>query len=65
MSERQIPDVLLLDIIDTGMDKDAGHGHHWLFKEYPSRSDNLLCVAAVIDQLLIVKTVMHHWELAP
>jgi hypothetical protein len=25
----------------------------------------LLCVAAVIDNVLVIKTVMHHWRPAP
>ena len=29
------------------------------------RDDNLLCVAAVIDNVLVIKTVMHHWRPAP
>lgn len=47
------------------MDRDAGSGHHWLYKAYAGRHDNLLCVAAVIEQAVVVKTVMHRWEIAP
>lgn len=65
MAARDMSEALLLDIIETGVDKDAGAGHHWVYKHYPARSDNLLCVAAVIDNVFVVKTVMHHWELAP
>ena len=65
MTARDMSEALLLDIIETGVDKDAGAGHHWVYKEYPGRKDNLLCVAAVIDQAFVVKTVMHHWEIAP
>jgi hypothetical protein len=32
MSERDISEALLLEIIETGHDKDAGHGHHWVYK---------------------------------
>lgn len=65
MDERGISEALLLDIIDTGMDRSAGRGHHWLYKHYPERTDNLLCVAAVITGAVVVKTVMHHWEISP
>jgi hypothetical protein len=65
MAERSISDALLLDIIDTGVDRNAGQGHHWLYKHYPDRTDNLLCVAVVLAGVLVVKTVMHHWEIAP
>jgi hypothetical protein len=65
MAARDMTDETLLDIIETGVDKDAGAGHHWVYKHYPARSDNLLCVAAVIENMFVVKTVMHHWEIAP
>jgi hypothetical protein len=65
MTARDMSEALLLDIIETGVDKDAGGGHHWVYKHYPARSDNLLCIAAVIDNVFVVKTVMHHWEIAP
>ena len=65
MASRDMSDALLLDVIDTGMDKEARPGHYWVYKYYPDRDDNLLCVAAVVDNVFVVKTVMHHWEIAP
>lgn len=65
MLERELTDAQLLDIIETGVDKDAGAGHHWLFKHLDGRNDNLLCAAVVLDNALVVKTVMHHWEPLP
>ncbi len=65
MRERDLTDALLLDIIDTGVDKDAGEGHHWLYKHFADRDDNLLCAAVVLETALVVKTVMHHWEPMP
>ncbi len=62
MQERSIDDTLLLDIIETGNDKDAGDGHHWVYKQITGREDNLLCVAAVVDNVFVVKTIMHHWS---
>jgi hypothetical protein len=63
MQERDISEALLLDIIETGHNKDAGNGHHWVYKQISGREDNLLCVAAVVDNVFVVKTIMHHWEL--
>ena len=65
MAKRNISDALLLDIIDTGTVQDAGQGHFWLYKEVPGRSDNLLCAAVVMENAVVVKTVMHHWETRP
>ena len=65
MAERSIAAELVLDIIDTGTLKHAGNSHYWLYKHLPDRTDNLLCVAAVVDNVVVVKTIMHHWELSP
>jgi hypothetical protein len=64
MAARQISEALLLDILETGIDRDAGKGHHWIYKQCPERTDNLLCVAAVLETAVVVKTVMHHWEIS-
>lgn len=61
MTERDINDGLLLDIIETGRVKHKDDRRIWLFKHYPDRADNLLCVAALLADALIVKTVMHHF----
>lgn len=63
--ERNISQELIQDIVDTGTQQEAGPGHFWFVKQYPERDDNLLCVAAVIDNVLVIKTVMHHWRPAP
>ena len=65
MEERSISAALVLEIIDSGTLKEAGNSHYWLYKHVLERTDNLLCVAAVIDNLFVVKTIMHHWEPAP
>jgi hypothetical protein len=36
--------------------------HLWVFKDFDERSDNLLCAVLVLEDRLIVKTVMHHFE---
>lgn len=65
MIERSMDTALVLEIIDTGIFKDAGKSHCWLYKRFDNRADNLLCVAAVIENALVVKTIMHHWEPVP
>ena len=65
MQERGISEALVLDIIDTGMQKHAGNGHYWFYKHFDARKDNLLCAAAVIDNVVVIKTIMHHWEPMP
>lgn len=62
MSERGIDDALLLDLIETGAARHKDEAHLWLYKHYDGREDNLLCIAAVIKDALVVKTVMHHFS---
>lgn len=62
MTERNIDDALLLDLIETGTARHKDQTHFWLFKHYDDRDDNLLCIAALIDDALVVKTVMHHFQ---
>ena len=62
MAERNIHAALVLEIIDSGTLKEAGNSHYWLYKHLPDRADNLLCVAAVVDNVVVGKTIMHHWE---
>ncbi len=40
--------------------KEASHG--WIFHQFESRRDNLVCAAVANEQALIVKTVMVNWK---
>ena len=63
MKERGISDDLLFDLIETGTAKHKDETRLWLFKHYPEREDNLICAAAVLEDCIVVKTVMHHFLL--
>lgn len=63
MQERSIDDTLLLDIIESGEIKHKDETHLWIFKAYQSRNDNLVCLAVVLEASLVVKTVMHHFQI--
>lgn len=62
MDERGINDTLLLDVIDSGEMRYRDATHLWVFKDFSERSDNLLCAVLVLEDRLVVKTVMHHFE---
>jgi len=62
MLERNMDEALLLDIIETGAVKYRDDSHLWLFKTVARRDDNFLCAAAVIENVLVIKTVMHHFD---
>jgi len=62
MAARAISDALLRDIIETGEVRNADETRIWIAKHYGDRADNLLCVAAVLETALVIKTVMHHFS---
>ena len=65
MAERSVDDELLLRLIDEGRTRYSDDTHLWAWLDVPGRSDNLVCAVLVLEDAVIVKTVMHHWELLP
>jgi hypothetical protein len=63
MAERGISEAMLLEVIDTGGTRYADATHLWAFKAFPARDDNLLCAVLVLESAVVIKTVMHHFEL--
>jgi hypothetical protein len=63
MVERQVTPELLLKIIDEGKTRYSDEFRLWVWLDVEGRSDNLLCAVLVLEEAVIVKTVMHHWEL--
>lgn len=63
MLERDISEALILDLIDTGEVRNKDAVRLWISKAYADRTDNLLCVAVVLEAAVVVKTVMHHFEI--
>jgi hypothetical protein len=61
MAERNIDDQILVDIIDHGETRFRDPTHLWAFKHFPERADNLLCAVLVLEDCVVVKTVMHHF----
>lgn len=63
MVERNITEAMLIDILDHGETRYRDSTHLWAFKEFPERNDNLMCAVVVLEDAVIVKTVMHHFSL--
>lgn len=61
MIERNINEAMLLEVIDSGATRYKDETHLWTFKEFPERHDNLLCAVLVLEDCVVVKTVMHHF----
>ncbi len=62
MVERCINNMLLLDLVETGILKYKDSIHLWIFKHYPERHDNLICAAILFQEAIVVKTVMINWQ---
>lgn len=65
MADRQIDATLLFEIIEIGQLRSETAQQIWIAKYVADRHDNLLCIAAVLEHVLVVKTVMRQftWEL--
>jgi len=37
--------------------------HGWIYYDFSNRTDNLVCVAIVDKESIIIKTVMINWQL--
>lgn len=50
-----------MDVIETGTMRERELGHCWIWKNVTGRHDNALCVAVLVGDAIIVKTVMNHF----
>ncbi|OYU30138.1 MAG: hypothetical protein CFE39_15120 [Comamonadaceae bacterium PBBC2] len=63
MDERSISMEELLLVIDTGDTRYKDSAHLWVFKAIEGRVDNLVCAVLVLEDAVVVKTVMHRFTL--
>ncbi len=63
MQRRGIDPATLERVIEGGEIKRRDAGSSWIFMSIAGRTDNLICAAVVEGSTVVVKTVMHHWEL--
>ncbi len=63
MAQRSISMDELLVVIDTGETRFKDDTHLWAFKNLSGRTDNLVCAVLVLEDSVVVKTVMHEFVL--
>ena len=63
MTERDIFLPMLVELIETGQMRVKDTKHFWIYRQFEARDDNFICVAVVREEKLVIKTVMHRWEL--
>lgn len=61
--ERSITDAELLAVVDTGDIRYKDETHLWAYKHLDGRTDNLICTVLVLEGVVVVKTIMHHFTL--
>lgn len=64
MAARNLDEQLIADLIETGEVRYKDPEHAWIAKRFEDRTDNLVCAAVLMDDPLVIETVMHHfvWE---
>lgn len=62
MAQRAISEAQLIELLETGHIRSKDDSRLWIAKIFSSRNDNLVCAAVVLEDKLIVKTVMHHFQ---
>jgi hypothetical protein len=63
MRQRAISVAELQDVIDHGDTRFKDETHLWVYRDLPGRSDNLVCAVLVLENAVVVKTVMHYFDL--
>ena len=59
MRQRAISLGELHEVIDQGDTRFKDETHLWVFMNLPSRTDHLVCAVLVLEDVVVVKTVMH------
>jgi len=62
MKQRDISETELGDLLEEGELRYKDTRRLWVAKRFVDRDDNLICAALVLEDRLVVKTVMHHFE---
>ena len=63
MPQRAISVAELQDVIDHGDTRFKDEARLWVYMDLPGRSDNLVCAVLVLEDAVVVKTVMHYFDL--
>jgi hypothetical protein len=62
MTQRAISERELEELLETGELRYKDESRLWAAKYFEGRCDNLICAALVLEEQLVVKTVMHHFD---
>lgn len=63
MRKRNVSEIVLQHIVENGEIRYKDASHIWVYAHIEGREDNLICAAMVIENVVVIKTVMINWEL--
>ncbi len=63
MAKREITLPEVKQLIEEGSVQYKDNQHGWVYFEFISRNDNLVCAAIINEQAVIIKTMMVNWQL--
>jgi hypothetical protein len=62
MLQRNISEEEISYLLENGKARYKDDVRLWIAMFFPDRNDNLICVAVALEEKVIVKTVMHHFQ---
>ncbi|WP_026181542.1 DUF4258 domain-containing protein [Thioalkalivibrio sp. ALJ7] len=62
MKQRGISEHELFELSERGDLRNKDEIRLWVAKHFEERSDNLICAAVILEEQLVVKTAMHHFD---
>ncbi|KJS40091.1 MAG: hypothetical protein VR70_06700 [Rhodospirillaceae bacterium BRH_c57] len=65
MAQRGICEGEVRELLETGETRYKDQTHLWIAKAFADRDDNLVCAAVVLEDKLVIKTMMHHFQWEP
>ncbi len=65
MQERGVTEAELLELLEYGELRHKDESRLWVHHAFAQRDDNRVCAAVVIENVLVIKTVMIRWEVMP
>ncbi len=63
MNKRDVTLFEVKQILENGEYQQTDTEHGWIYFDFEHRTDNLVCVAIIEKESIIIKTVMINWTL--
>ena len=61
MAQRGVDETLALAVLETGQAKWKDAIRLWVYQDQPDPRHGIVCIVAVLEQVVVVKTVLLHF----